>query len=67
MNEIKAATFHTLAVQKSINIVINKDLIFYSKFRLIHSADYKTSFVGIIQLHYSNAIAVKFYKNNFVY
>lgn len=68
MNEITAATFHTVAVHNSINIVINKDLIFYPKFRLIHSADFKTSFGGIIQLQCSNAIAVQFYiKKNFAY
>ncbi|CAM2113897.1 unnamed protein product [Caretta caretta] len=50
MHEIASVMFHTLAVDESTNISINRYWILYFQYRSINSADYKTSFGGLLQL-----------------
>ena len=57
-NEIASADFHTLKVDESTDISVNKYLILYCKFRPINSSLYKTSFDGILQLQSHDATAI---------
>ncbi|CAM2100999.1 unnamed protein product [Caretta caretta] len=49
MHEKASAMCHTL-VEESTDISINRYLIFYFKYRSINSADYKTSFGGLLTI-----------------
>ncbi|CAM5083260.1 unnamed protein product, partial [Eretmochelys imbricata] len=69
MHEIASAMFHTLAVGESTDISINRHLILYFKYRSINSADYKTSFGGLLQLQECDAVSIvsaikEFYKKH---
>ncbi|CAM4608139.1 unnamed protein product [Lepidochelys olivacea] len=69
MHEIASATFHTLAVDESTNISINRYLILYFKYRSLYSADYKTSFGGLLRLQELDAVSIvsaikEFYKKH---
>lgn len=48
--ELQKAPFHTLIVDESTDITINKMLVLYFKYREHESVDYKTVFGGIVQL-----------------
>ncbi|CAM5163229.1 unnamed protein product [Eretmochelys imbricata] len=69
MHEIASAMFHTLAVDESTDISINRYLILYFKYRSINSADYKTSFGGLLRLQECVAVSImsaikEFYKKH---
>jgi hypothetical protein len=58
MSEIASADFHTLTVDESTDISVNKYLILYFKFRQSNSSEYKTTFGGILELESCDATAI---------
>ncbi|CAM2106519.1 unnamed protein product [Caretta caretta] len=68
-HEIASAMFHTLAVDESTDISINRYLILYFKYRSINSADYKTLSGRLLQLQECDAFSIvsaikEFYKKH---
>ena len=69
IENISSADFHTLAVDESTDITINKYLILYFKFRPKNSTAYITVFGGIIRLQGCDAVSIvlaikKFYSEH---
>ncbi|CAM2115696.1 unnamed protein product [Caretta caretta] len=69
MHEITLAMFHTLAVDESTDISINRYWILYFEYRSINSADYKTSFGGLLRLKECDTVSIvsaskEFYKKH---
>ena len=67
MAEIASSTFHTLTVDESTDISVNKFLILYFKYRPASSSEYKTTFGGLLQLKSCDAATIvaaikEFYK-----
>ena len=56
--EIEAANFHTLTIDESTDISVNKCLILYFKFRPKGCHEYKTFFGGIIHLQACDASSI---------
>ena len=56
--EIEAANFHTLTIDESTDISVNKCLILYFKFRPKDCHEYKTFFGGIIHLQACDASSI---------
>uniref|UniRef100_A0A1B8Y9W5 HAT C-terminal dimerisation domain-containing protein n=1 Tax=Xenopus tropicalis TaxID=8364 RepID=A0A1B8Y9W5_XENTR len=58
MADIKLATYHTLTVDESTDISVNKYLILYFKYRPVNSKEYRTSFGGMLQLEACDATSI---------
>nr|XP_006115242.1 uncharacterized protein LOC102444032 isoform X1 [Pelodiscus sinensis] len=58
MSQLRLSSYHTLIIDESADICVNKVLIIYFKFRDAASAAYKTVFGGIIKLSACNAQAI---------
>lgn len=56
--EIASADYHTLIIDESADISINKRIVLYFKFRAKDSTIYKTCFGGIVQLQACDAASI---------
>jgi hypothetical protein len=58
MADVASAAYHTLTIDESTDISVNKYLILYFKYRPVNSSQYKTSFGGMLKLDACDATSI---------
>ena len=58
MDDVQKSNFHTLIVDETVNISVEKILIIYFKFRSNEEKKYKTAFGGILKLEACDSLTI---------